>query len=104
MANQEPIDEVKREVNMIKARIDRLAEKLSDPTKRLPEGLETCATVTERLKLAIKTSGKTYRAIAEDADIDHVALGRFVEGKKDFNGQTIDRLAIALNLELTDKQ
>ena len=95
--------EIDATVNMIKARLDRLADKLADPAKRLPEGLAPSATITEQLRTAIQTSGLSYRQLAEAAEMDHVALGRFVAAKKDLNGQTIDRLAKALGLELTEK-
>lgn len=98
-------EDIVKELSMITARLDRLAAKLADPTKRLPPELEgEPSMLTHQIRDAVKQSGKTQKAIAEAAGIGEVALGRFLSGKKDLNGATLNKLVTALGLELTERK
>lgn len=94
------------EINMIQARLNRLATLLATPGARGLETIEEQAgTITGAIRLAIQTDPQRrsiYR-IAADAGVSKAALGKFVKGEKDLNGATLDKLAAALGLELTVK-
>ena len=104
MSDRPTDKEILTDVTKAKRILDSLASKLADPTKRFPEGLQQDATVTERLRLAISTSGEAQKDVAARAGVDAVALGRFLKGQKDLNGKTIDKLATAMGLELTERK
>lgn len=95
------------ELNIIQARLDRLAELLATPGVRGLETIEEQAgTITGAIRLAIQTDPqrRTIYRIAADSGVSKAALGRFVKGEKDLNGATLDKLAIALGLELTERK
>jgi len=57
-------------------------------------------TVSNQLRLAIKSSKKTKYAIAVGAGIDHAVLRRFLNNERDIKLKTADKLASFLQLEL----
>jgi hypothetical protein len=94
------------EVNLIQARLDKLASLLATPGARGLDTIEMQAgTITGAIRIAIQTDPRRrsiYR-IAADAGVSKAALGKFVKGEKDLNGATLDKLATVLGLELTAK-
>lgn len=105
MSDRPTDKEILTDVTKAKRILDSLASKLADPSKRIPDGITEGATVTARLRLAISTSGRSLYAIAQDASVDASVLNRFMnDPDRDMSGKTIDRIAAALNLELTERK
>ncbi|MFG0318139.1 MAG: helix-turn-helix domain-containing protein [Planctomycetota bacterium JB042] len=60
--------------------------------------------VTEALKKAIETCGRSRYALSAETGIDQGVLSRFVHGKADIRASTIEKLCEALDLELVPRQ
>ncbi len=56
--------------------------------------------VIERLRDAVRRDGRTLKAIAAEAGVDHSCLSRFMRGQRKVGSETVERLAAALGLEL----
>ena len=64
-------------------------------------------TVSESLRAAIREAmrqGTTRYRIAQDADVDHSGLSRFLDEGRDIRVSTVDALAEYLGLELGPKK
>jgi plasmid maintenance system antidote protein VapI len=60
--------------------------------------------LSDQLRQAIETSGKSRYALWQETDIDQATLSRFVHGKGGLSMDGLDRLAEALGLELAPKR
>lgn len=60
--------------------------------------------ITERIREAIETDGRSRYRLAKETGIDAAALHRFFYGERKLNSDTIDRLADVLGLELQPKR
>ena len=60
--------------------------------------------VTERLRRAIETSPKSRYQLSKETGIDPAVLHRFFYGQSGLSGDSIDKLAEALGLELKAKR
>ena len=56
--------------------------------------------LSEALKRAIRTSGKTEYQIANDAGVSRIVISRFLAGERDIRMATADKLADVLGLKL----
>ena len=56
--------------------------------------------LTEQLRLAVETCGRTRYRISKDTGIDETALSRFASGERGLSMATLDRLADYLGLDL----
>ena len=96
--------EIMHDLSIIQAVLDRMAARLATPGTR---GLEAIRaeqeTITGTIRQAVQTDSRTIYRIAADAGISKAALGKFVKGEKDLNGATLDKLAAAMGLVLTEK-
>jgi hypothetical protein len=61
-------------------------------------------TVCGQLREAILASGRTFYRIGKDSGVKPEVVGRFAKGQRDVRGETLDRIAAALGLELTAKK
>jgi plasmid maintenance system antidote protein VapI len=61
-------------------------------------------TISDQLRAAIQNSGKTAYAVAKVAGVDPGVVQRFVKGERGLTLDTVDRLAAALNLELSERR
>ncbi len=57
--------------------------------------------IPERLRVAIRDSGKTVYRIAKESGVAHPVILRFLSGERDIRLETAERLAAVLNLQLT---
>ena len=58
------------------------------------------ATVSDQLKQAIVSSGKTCYEIAKESGVSESALSRFLSGKRSLKLVSVDRLCQVLGIEL----
>ena len=54
----------------------------------------------DRLRTAIKTSGKTIYRIAQESGVAHPIILRFLSGERDIRLETAEKLAATLGLKL----
>jgi transcriptional regulator with XRE-family HTH domain len=59
--------------------------------------------VTEQLREAIRSSGKTHYRIAKDSGVGPDIVARFAQGKRDVRAETFAKIAEALGLHLAPK-
>ena len=91
------------DLSIIRARLDSLAAKLGTPgTRGIEQILAEQETLTGTIRQAIQTDSRPMSLIAELAEVNYANLTRFVKGQKDFNGDTLDRLAVVLGLSLVE--
>ena len=57
--------------------------------------------LSEQLKQAIATSGKSRYKIAKEAEIDYYALARFLDEDRDIRLSTVQKLADMFGMRLT---
>lgn len=57
-------------------------------------------TMSDRLREAIKNSGKTVYRISQESGVSHPVIFRFLSGERDIRLETAEKLAVALGLEL----
>ncbi len=62
--------------------------------------MTTPVTITEQLKPAIETSGRTAYDIGNQAGVDPGQIQRFMAGERTLRLTTVDRIAAALGLTL----
>jgi Helix-turn-helix domain len=60
-------------------------------------------TISDRLRHAITASGLTHYAIGKAAGVDPGVISRFTTGERTLRLETVDRIAAALGLRLTDQ-
>jgi hypothetical protein len=60
-------------------------------------------TINVQLKQAIAASGLTHYAIGKAAGVDPGVISRFTTGERTLRLETVDRIAAALGLRLTDQ-
>lgn len=58
-------------------------------------------TISEKLRAAIASDGRSITELAAAARIDHGQLGRFARGERDLTLRSADKLCAALGLRLT---
>jgi hypothetical protein len=56
--------------------------------------------LSEDLRLAIRSSGKSVYQVAKAADVSPIVVSRFLSGQRDIRMETADRLAETLGLKL----
>lgn len=56
--------------------------------------------LSQALRDALRTSGKSMYQIAQDAGVSQIVLSRFLSGERDIRMATADKLAEALDLML----
>lgn len=61
-------------------------------------------TISDQLKTAIKRSGKTKYALAQESGVAWAQISRFMDGERDLRLESAARLAESLNLKLTGKK
>ncbi len=59
--------------------------------------------ITESLRAAIQTDGRSIYQIGQDSGVPPPTLYRFLAGQRGLTGETIDALAKGLGLELRKK-
>jgi transcriptional regulator with XRE-family HTH domain len=57
-------------------------------------------TLPEKLKTAIRKSGKTVYRVAVESGVAHPVILRFLSGERDIRLETAEKLAAALGLAL----
>ncbi len=62
--------------------------------------IHTMIMISDTLKKAIVDSGLSDRALGKLAGVNRQIIARFVRGEQHLRGENIDRLCVALNLEL----
>ncbi len=62
------------------------------------------ATVTETLRTAIETCGRSRNQLSKETGIDPATIHRFFHGQGSLSADGIDRLAEALELELVSRR
>ncbi len=95
------------------ANLDRLADLLTrhPPDRRAlfwseamgKKPIFDLGTISGQLKAAIMASGMTHYAIGKAAGVDPGIILRFMTGERDLRLETVDKLAVALGLRLTDQ-
>ena len=60
-------------------------------------------TLPERLRAAIRKSGKTVYRIAVESGVAHPVILRFLSGERDIRLETAEKLAAALGLGLREQ-
>ncbi len=60
--------------------------------------------ISEAVRRAIKESGMSVFALARASGVPQPVLSRFVRGERDITLGTLDKLATALHLEVTQKK
>ncbi len=98
------LGDVLSELKRIRAQVTDLIGKVAKHAGETPAGPSVVGDLRAITERAVAESGGSLRAFAKRAGVDHAALGRFVKGEKDLNGATLDKLAAALNLELTERK
>ena len=58
-------------------------------------------TVSDQLRKAIADSGVSLYRVSKDSGVSYGALHRFVHGQTDLRLETVDKLAIYLELKLS---
>ena len=58
-------------------------------------------TISQQLRLAIENSGKTQLQLATEAGVQQGQLSRFMSGERSLNLDTVDKLCMVLELDLT---
>lgn len=101
------------EESSLSATLDRLADLLSEqaPDRHAlfwsdamgKQPTFDLGTISGQLKQAIVASGLTPYAIAKAAGVSPGMITRFMAGDRGLNIETIDKLATALNLHLTER-
>jgi transcriptional regulator with XRE-family HTH domain len=61
------------------------------------------ATISDTLKRAIRTSGKSVYEICKATGLDKGAMSRYLSGTTDLRLESVDKLCKCLGLELTPK-
>jgi ribosome-binding protein aMBF1 (putative translation factor) len=80
--------------------IRRRVEKEFPPARRplLPAAPNS---LSEALRKAIRSSGKSVYQLAKAADVSQIVVSRFLSGQRDIRMETADRLAGVLGLKVT---
>lgn len=60
--------------------------------------------VTERLRRAIRESGKTYYQLGLESGVNQAVIARFDHGDRDIRAVTLDKLCKYFGLFLTSKE
>jgi transcriptional regulator with XRE-family HTH domain len=60
-------------------------------------------TISAQLKAAIEASGLTTYALGNASGVDSSAIQRFLSGERSLKLESVDKLAAALGLQLTDQ-
>lgn len=88
----------------IEARLARLESLLATPGKRGLDSMENDgAPITSAVRQAVlaeKARGRSMASMAEEAGLSRAHLTTFVNGKKDLNGASLDKLARLLMLKV----
>ncbi|NQT15891.1 MAG: helix-turn-helix transcriptional regulator [Planctomycetes bacterium] len=56
--------------------------------------------IPDRLRAAIRNSGKTVYRLAQDSGVAHPVILRFLSGERDIRLETAEKLAATLGLRL----
>ena len=79
------------------ARDEQMREKIQNEFPPLEPAAEAGG-LSELLKHAIQSSGKSVYQICKDAGVSQIVVSRFLSGERDIRLATADRLAKALGL------
>ncbi len=58
--------------------------------------------IPQRLRTAIRRTGKSIYRVAKDAGVGHPIILRFLSGERDIRLETAEKLARSLGLELKE--
>ena len=84
------------------AKDQEIRRKVQEEFPPAPRVLEPISqSIAESLKQAIRESGRSVYQISKDSGIAQIVIARFLSGERDIRMATADKLARALNMQLT---
>ena len=66
--------------------------------------MKTAVSLSERVREAIRSDGRSISELSRLADIQRPTLSRFASGKRDLTGDILGRLLPVLGMKITDKR
>jgi transcriptional regulator with XRE-family HTH domain len=66
--------------------------------------MKTAVSLSERVREAIRSDGRSISELSRLADIQRPTLSRFASGKRDLTGDILGRLLPVLGMKITEQK